>query len=118
MAGPTSIVYSRRKLEPAILDAIDAALEAISAPLERTRKGRVWACWIDGRPVSVSVEAFGNGPRDYEDELLELGLLPEDAPFRVVLAARCNDEPDYCILKSISDEISRIADGVVSATTK
>jgi hypothetical protein len=118
MSGPTCAIYSRRKLEPAILDSIDAALAAISSPLERTRKGRVWECWIDGRPVSVSIENSENALWDCEDDLLGLGLLADDAPFRVVLAAGCNDERDYRILNSISGEISLIVEGVVVGPTK
>jgi hypothetical protein len=87
MSGLISVVYSRRKLDDETLDAIDDCLAGIATPLLRTHKGRTWDCAIHERWMHVRIEVTEDVLWDCEDELLDLGLLPEGAPFRIVFAA-------------------------------
>lgn len=54
---------------------------------------------------------------DCEDELLELGLLPEYAPFRVVLCAGCNAREDYELLRRLSGDLVSLLDGISTEPT-
>jgi hypothetical protein len=112
MSGVVSAVYGRRALDDAILDEIDAVLASASESVQGTRKGRVWDCWIGGRTIHVAVEETLNVLWDCEDDLLRLGLLPDDAPFRVVLTAACNAAEDRAVVTSLARQVSMSVNGV------
>ncbi len=112
LSGLISIVYARRSLDDATLDSLDDILAEISAPLQRTHKGRKWDCRIDGRPIDVRIEETAQVLWDCEDELLELGLLPDEAPFRVVLAAHCRADEDRRIIDLLASRISHVVNGI------
>jgi hypothetical protein len=118
VAGPTSAVFGRGALTEGRLADIDALLAAKASRVSRTRKGRVWDVQIAGRPVHVSVENTEDVLWDCEDELLEAGLLPEDAPFRVVLSAGVNDAIDYDVLRDLANDLAVILGGPSSEPTK
>jgi hypothetical protein len=48
---------------------------------------------------------------DCEDELLDLGFLPEDAPFRVVLSAGLNGAEDYATLRWLARGLADLLKG-------
>jgi hypothetical protein len=112
MSGVVSAVYGRRALDGAILDAIDEILAPASNPIKRTRKGRVWDCSIGGRPIHVSVEDTARVLGDCEGDLLKLGLLRDDASFRVIVASACHTAEDRAIVISLVQQICRTVNGV------
>jgi hypothetical protein len=76
--GPTCEILLEAS-DPLTLAKIDDALALIADKIERTRKGRVWNVWIQGRPVhlhatddnTLGVSAGCNQTEDYE-VMLEL----------------------------------------------
>ena len=96
MGGPSCEVLLEVDDDSALC-AIDAILAAVSAPIERTRKGRVWSVWIAGHPVYVSVER---------------------SPPSVSLSAGCNGPEDYEILRKLAGEIASTLGGVASEPVK
>ena len=112
MSGVVSAVYGRGALDGATLDAIDGVLAGASDSLQRTRKSRVWDCQIGGRPIHVAIEETLHVLWDCEDDLLRLGLLPGDAPFRVLLAAACDAVEDRGIIASLVKQVSESINGV------
>jgi hypothetical protein len=116
--GPCCSVYVRRPLSGEPLVELDAYLAGCAERVERTRKGRHWSAWISGRPVAVRVERTEEVLWDCEDDLLELGLLPEDAPFRVVVCAGLDSPEDRAILHRLAQGLSALLDGQATAPIK
>ena len=118
MAGPTCAIFGRGALTESRLVDIDKLLASKSTVLVRTRKGKVWDVEIDERPVHVQIENTEDVLWDCEDELLDAGLLPEDAPFQVVLSAGLNSRVDYDMLKVLSMELAILIGGSATEPTK
>lgn len=116
--GPTCAVYARCKLTGDHLLQVDTLLSKLAGKIERTRKGRVWDVWIDDCPIHVCVEITDEVLWDCEDELLELDMLPDDAPFRVVLSAGLNGREDYDILRSLALQLVPLINGVPTEPEK
>ena len=116
--GPCCAVYARCLLTDARLDRIAAYLADVSRPQVAPCGGREWSISVLGRPVTVRVERTEDVLWDCEDELLELGLLPEYAPFRVVLCAGCKSFEDYELLRRLSEDLAPILDGIVTLPSK
>src|SRR5262245_11000067 len=112
MSGVVTAVYGRRALNNAILDTIDEVLAGSSDSLQQTRNGGVWDCIIGDRVIHVAVEETLNVLWDCEDDLLRLGLLPDEVPFRVVIAAPCHAAEDHAIIASLARQISKSVNGV------
>src|SRR5262245_24446681 len=108
MSGLVAAVYARQALDDAMLDTLDAVLAAGSDSLQRTRKGRVWDGTVNGRRIQVAVEETANVLWDCEEDLLSLGLLPDDAPFRVLITAPGRDPKDRAALDSLVSQIAKI----------
>ena len=96
MAGPTCEVVIAA-CDGATLDAIDAVLSRAAEQVARTRKGRVWDVWIGGRPVHVSVEG---------------------SPPSVQLAAGCNGQEDYDLLKQLAAILASALVGIATEPIK
>lgn len=94
--GPTCEVLLDSD-EPSILDAIDAFLETTSARIERTRKGRVWNLWIEGRPISLAVTA---------------------SPPAIELSAGRKGEEDYALLRRLATGLAAACGGIASEPIK
>jgi len=90
MGGPTCEVLLETDDGPT-LDSIDAILAASAERIERTRKGRVWAVWVGGRPVHVSV-----------------------SPVSVVLSAGCNEPQDYEVLRRLAGAFAAKLGGIAT----
>jgi hypothetical protein len=73
------------------LDAIDAILATAAERIDRTRKGRVWAAWVGGRPVHVSV-----------------------TPVSVALSTGCNEPQDYDLLRRLAGAFAAKLGGVAT----
>ncbi len=116
--GPCCSVYARRELTEGLLDRIASYLADASRPQVWLPQGREWFIWVFGRPVSVRVERTEVVLWDCEDELLELGLLPESAPFRVILCAGCNSYEDDELLRWVSGGLASMLDGIPTEPTK
>lgn len=83
--------------EPLMLDTIDAFLESTSAQIERSRKGRAWHLWIDGRPIRVKIVT---------------------SPPAVELSAGCNDAQDYAVLKHVAEGLAAACNGSATEPIK
>ncbi len=55
---------------------------------------------------------------DCEEELLGLDLLPDDAPFRVLLSAGMNEQDDYRLLRELASQIAQCVNGVSTEPEK
>lgn len=116
--GPCCTVYARCELTDPILGKIAAYLSDVTRPQIPQPRGRSWSIWVFGRPVYLRAERTEDCLWDCEDELLDLGLLPEDAPMQVVLCAGCNSHEDYELLRRLSRDLARILDGVPTEPSK
>jgi hypothetical protein len=94
--GPTCEVLLQSD-EPSVHGTIDAFLESASDRIERTRKGRAWDLWIDGRPIHVQVVA---------------------SPPAVGLSAGCNDAHDYTVLRQIAEGLAAACGGLATEPIK
>jgi hypothetical protein len=74
--------------------------------------------WVLGRPVSMHVERTEEVLWDCEDQLLDLGLLPEDVPSRIVLCAGCNKFEDKELLRRLGADLAGLVDGIATEPTK
>lgn len=90
MSGPACEVELPSVPDGSTLDAIDEFLVGVCEHIERTRKGRVWEVWIDGRPVQVAV------------------VDPRGA---IELSAGCNAPEDYAILRRLARGLAEILGG-------
>jgi len=79
------------------LDVIDGVLASVAGRIERTRKGRVWAVWIDGRPFHAAASE-------------ESGTLS--------LSAGCNEAEDYETLRSLASRFAEALGGVSTDPVK
>lgn len=94
--GPTCEVLLE-VADEAALDMIEVVLVAAACRIERTRKGRVWDVWVDGRPVHISVTG---------------------TPPAVALSAGCNGPVDYDVLWRLASDLATAIGGVASESIK
>jgi hypothetical protein len=118
MAGPACSVYARRSLTEDILVEIELRLSDGADEVNGTRKGRIWDVWVANRPFHVAVRKTADVLSQCEDELLELGLLPDEVPFLIELSAGANEPEDYTFLARVSEELARIVDGIATVPVK
>lgn len=90
MSGPGCEVKLPSVPDGGALDAIDAFLASVCEDIKRTRKGRVWDVWIDGRPVHVAVV---------------------DSRGAIEISAGCNAAEDYAILRRLARGLAEILGG-------
>lgn len=113
--GPCCHVFARCTLTDERLDEIAAYLSKVTRPQIKQGRARRWSIWVVGRPEVENTESV---LCNCEDELLELGLLPGDAPFRIVLCAGCNAFEDKELLRRLSADLALIANGIATEPTK
>jgi hypothetical protein len=92
--GPTCRVIAET-IAVDILLIIDSTLESLAEDVERTRKGRIWDVWIEGRPFHVDASAG-----------------------EIALSAGCNDGFDWDILRRLAQGIASAVDGVATEPEK
>jgi len=94
--GPAcEVTFSLGDADP--LDVIDRVLVSVAGRIERTRKGRAWAIWIDGRPFHAAASE-------------ESGTLS--------LSAGCNGAEDYETLRSLASRFAEALGGVSTDPVK
>jgi hypothetical protein len=94
--GPTAEVVTLESIADEQLLAIDGLLSKISSKIVRTRKGSVWALWIGDRQIDIAVTETGC----------------------IVLAAGCNSEQDYDILRQLGQSLATLLHGMASEPIK
>ncbi len=108
-------VYSRSPLKEEDLVTIDRVLDLRSESLTRTRKGRVWEFNSRGVRIGVSVQELPDVLWECEDELLDVGLLPEPGHYRVAFLSRNRgsdvDELIDLLLREVADAICGVGTG-------
>ena len=97
MSGPACEVELSSIRDRAALEAIDEFLASVCEHVERTRKGRVWDVWIDGRPVHVAVV---------------------DSRGAIEISAGCNAPEDYAILRRLGRGLAEILGGEATEPLK
>ncbi len=96
MSGPACEVLIESDSGPT-LDEIDAVLADLAERIERTRKGRVWDMWVDGRPVHVMVAS---------------------SPPGIELSAGCNSLEDHAMLERLAGALVERLGGLASPPSK
>lgn len=94
--GPTCNVRFTADVE-SILPVVDSVLESSADQVERTRKGRGWDIWLDGRPIHVNIDGTSS---------------------HIALSAGCNDAEDVKLLQQLSVALAMAVGGVTSEPTK
>ena len=94
--GPTCEVVLESD-DGSALAMIDALLASAANEIERTRKGRVWQLWIDGRTIEAAV--IGQPPT-------------------LSLSAGCNSPQDWQILRDLSQRVADSLGGLASEPEK
>jgi hypothetical protein len=97
MGGPACEVLFDRPATNDALRAVDSFLASHASEIQRTRKGKVWQLWLDGRPIHVAV----------------LDSLPG-----IELSAGSNSTEDYEILRRLATGLAELLGGVASEPTK
>lgn len=118
MAGPACCVYARGPLTENILLKIGLHLSDAVDVVNGTRKGRVWDVRVANRPYHVAIRKTTDVLSQYEDELLELGLRPDEVPFLIELSAGANAPEDYTLLGRLSRELAEIVGGTATVPVK
>jgi hypothetical protein len=111
-------VYVPVELADDRLDAVAAYLGEVSRPRVRLSRARSWAIWILGRPICIHVERTEEVLADCEETMLGLGLLPEEAPCRIVLCAGCNAPEDRELLRRLGRGLAERLGGVATEPVK
>jgi hypothetical protein len=93
--GPTCEILLEVS-DPLTLAKIDDALALIAEKIERTRKGRVWKVWIQGRPVHLHAT---------DNNTLEI-------------SADCNQTEDYGVMRDLIQHLCDTTDGIASEVQK
>ena len=109
--GPTCAIYLLEPMDDQRLQALDRKLSELADDVARTRRGRVFDLTIDRGVFHLAVQATADVLYDCEDELLSFGLLPEDAPARIVISAPLNAPASHAILRSLSSAIVALLGG-------
>lgn len=94
--GPTCTISFATDLG-STLAIVDSVLATAAEKVERTRKGRVWDIWMNGRPFHVDLDAKSS---------------------HIVLSAGCNVAEDIQLLRLLSAELATAVGGVASEPTK
>lgn len=94
--GPTCEVLLESD-DGTTLDAIDGVLADVADRIVRTRKGRAWDIWVEGRAVHVTVRG---------------------SPPAVALAAACNGPEDHSVLKRLAGKLAEVLSGPASPPVK
>ena len=94
--GPTCEIQFACDAESVLL-VVDAVLSSVANPIERTRKGRAWDVWLNGRPIHALVDV---------------------ATSTIRLSAGCNEAEDYALLRQLSNQLATAVNGVASEPTK
>ena len=79
--GPTFEVELKSSPDNIVLNEVDAYLAYVAGQIDRTRKGRVWDVWVEGRPFHVAVT---------------------ESPPGIMLSAGCNSPEDHEWLQRLS----------------
>jgi hypothetical protein len=94
--GPTCEVMLE-SAGPAVLDAADAFLACSAERVERTRRGKTWNIWVEGRPFHVEVTT---------------------SPPAIGLSAGCNGADDYEVLRRLAVGLAAACGGMASEPVK
>jgi hypothetical protein len=98
-------VFLSKPFGPDALDTIDAILERNAERIDRTRKGRHWGLVIGNMIYTVHASKTEEQLWDHEDTLLQLELLPEDAPLYVGIGAPLNTDEAFQIITAIAEQL-------------
>lgn len=93
---------------------IDELLNQLSDEVKSTRKCRFWEVTKDNRLYNIDVRATIEKLYDVEDELLNLNMLPEDAPETILIVSFLGGKEDFKFVSSVTEKISAVLNGVSS----
>jgi hypothetical protein len=116
--GPTCAVYLPGEVDDECLEALDRLLTDLADEVVRTRRGQVFELSIDRQLFHLAVQATDETLHDCEDSLLAVDLLPEDAPYRIVISAPTTTPAADAILRSLSTAIVGLLGGRATEPVK
>jgi hypothetical protein len=124
MGGPTATVFLKQKATVAQLVDFEKMLSEISEQVTHTRKGRVWIVVISNGPkletrvYDIFLEETQSRQGLHEEELLELGYLPNDLPEVITFSSEVNHSEDYELLNKLCENTLSIFEGISTEPTK
>ncbi len=105
---PMSHVFLRKSYEPWDSATVDEILRSVCPEIQDTRKGRhwegvtqSWAC------LTVHVYKTEEHLLELEEELLDLDLLPEDAPDCIVIQTSLRTPEDLALCQKITELLQK-----------
>ena len=93
--GPTCEIHFSADAESVLL-VVDSVLASAANSIERTRNGRAWDVWVNGRPIHAFVNAASSA---------------------IKLSAGCNQAEDHALLRQLSNELAKAVNGAASEPT-
>ena len=108
-------IFIPKTYGPNDLVLIDDILTKWCDEVKGTKKGRFWETVKDNSVFTVDVRPTESKLLDYEDELLELDLLPEDVPETISIVSNnlsSDRDSNYYFVKLLADEIVNKLDGI------
>ena len=114
MASFGAFVFSRQSDLNELSLELDKFVEVIGENLQRTRKGNDWRFWIAERPFHIAVRVTSRMLELVEEDLLEKNLLPEDAPYTVVVSSGLGSKRDRTEVLGLVSRVAEISDGIAT----
>lgn len=108
--GPACRIFLMADVDE-VSDGFLRLLQEQQAQVESTRKGHSWDFWIAARPYSGQAQPTANILDQIEDDLLDCGLLPEDARTTISLSSGLNGAADYEQLKRLGEALVEMFGG-------
>lgn len=93
---------------------IEEILMKLCDEVRGTRKGRYWEAVKNNHLFCVDVRETESRLYDCEDDLLDVNLLPEDAPEAISIVSRLGRKEDLHFVSVVSKEISTALKGITT----
>lgn len=107
-----STIFLTKAYGPDEMILVEKILTKLGNEIRSTRKGRYWEVVKNNSLFYVDVRSTESRLHDYEDELLVLNLLPEDAPETISITSSLGREQDLDFVSLLSGEIATKLRGI------
>ena len=115
MSGSTATVILRSPFTLAHTGLVAQLLREHTSKVSETRKGRHWD-FTDGNSRASLTVFETDGRAEFEEDLLDAGLLPDNAPEIVVIAYPLKADRDSCgrLAELVAKQLSGLSLGVAN----